>query len=237
MKAVILAAGPGTRMGKDFPQIPKSMLPMAGKPLIQDQIEHLKRFGILDFYINLHFLPEKISNFLGDGSKFGVNITYSFENKILGTSGALNNFKYYLDQSFIVLYGDIFTRIDFNKFLKFHKNKKSRASLLIHKTDHPEDSDLIKINDKNQIKDIYTSPHTESVSHTNYSSAAIYILEPNVLQYLPDKFSDFMEDFFPILLKKGINLYGYLSNEYSKDIGTPERYKIVQKEIEKLTKK
>ena len=231
MKAVILAAGFGTRMQKIFPLTPKSMLPVGGKPLIQDQIEYLKKFGIKDFYINLHFLPKKIKDFLGDGSNLGVSITYSLENKLLGTSGALNNFKDYLDEPFIVLYGDIFTRVAFHKFLKFHKSKNSQASLLIHKTDHPEDSDLVEINYKNQIKNIYTSPRTQSISHTNFSSAAIYILEPNVLQYLPDKFSDFMEDFFPLLLKKGINLYGYLSTEYSKDIGTPTRYEKVLQDL------
>ncbi|MBI2596894.1 nucleotidyltransferase family protein [Candidatus Daviesbacteria bacterium] len=224
MKAVILAAGPGTRMQKTFPQIPKSMLPVTGKPLIQDQIEHLKRFGIKDFYINLHFLPEKIKDFLGNGSKLGVKITYSFEDKILGTSGAINSFKDYLDETFIVLYGDIFTRINFNKFLLFHKNKKSQASLLIHETDHPEDSDLVIINNSNRILNIYTYPHQKPNINNKLSSAAIYILEPSVLRYLPDRFSDFMEDFFPLLLEKGGGLYGYLSNEYSKDIGTPERY-------------
>lgn len=227
MKAVILAAGLGTRMQKAFPFIPKPLLPIKGKPLIQDQIEHLKRFGIQDFYINLHFQSTKIKDFLGNGHKLGVNITYSFEKEILGTSGALNNFKKYLDGTFVVLYGDILTRVDINKFLLFHKNNKSQASLLIHKTDHPQDSDLIKIDNNNQIKNIYSSPHKHPVSSI-FSSAAIYLLEPAILQFLPEGPSDFMENFFPNLLKKGTSIYGYLSNEYSKDIGTPERYSIAK---------
>lgn len=234
MKAVILAAGVGTRMQKTFPLTPKSMLPVGGKPLIQDQIEYLKKFGIKDFYINLHFLPEKIKNFLGDGSRFGVKITYSLEGKLLGTSGALNNFKNYLNETFIVLYGDIFTRVDFDKFLQFHRSKNSQVSLLIHKTDHPEDSDLVGIDDKNLIKKIYTSPRTQPISHTDFSSTAIYILKPDVLKFLPKEISDFMEDFFPLLLQKGIKITGYFSNDYSKDMGTPTRYATVQKDVAKF---
>lgn len=230
MKAVILAAGLGTRMRSIFPQTPKPLLPIGDKPLIQDQIEHLKSFGVRDFYINLHFLPEKIKYLLGNGGKLGVNITYSFEKKILGTSGALKNFINSLDQTFIVLYGDIFTRIDFSKFIQFHKSKKSQASLLIHKTDHPEDSDLVVINNNNKINRIYLSPHQKPTPSAIFSSAAIYILEPNVLQFLPTGFSDFMEDFFPLLLKNGTKMYGYLSDEYTKDIGTPKRYEKVKQD-------
>lgn len=234
MNAVILAAGFGTRMEKTFPQTPKSLLPLNGKPLIQDQIEHLKKFGIEKFYINLHFQPNKIKDFLGNGRQLGINITYSFEDEILGTSGALLNFKEKLDSTFIVLYGDIFTRVDFSKFLQFHKKKRSKASLLIHQTDHPEDSDLVEINGNNQIINIYPSPHKELSTNINLSNAAIYIFEPSILQYLPYKFSDFMEDFLPILLEKGVGMYGYVSDEYSKDVGTPKRYDKVQSDIKIL---
>lgn len=230
MKAVILAAGLGSRMAKKFPDIPKSMLPIKDKPLIQDQIEHLKKFGIKDFYINLHFQAKKIKKFLGDGSKLQVNITYSLEKKLLGTSGTLNNFRHFLNETFIVLYGDIYTRVDLDQFLRFHKRKKSPASILIHKTDHPEDSDLIETtNDK--IINIYLSPHEQFNNKTNFSSAAIYILEPNILKFLKKGFSDFMEDFFPCLLKKKTNIHCYLSDEYTQDIGTPERYAKVKNDL------
>lgn len=231
MKAVILAAGLGTRMTKAFPFTPKPLLKIGGKPLIQDQIEHLKKFGIKDFYINLHFLPEKINDFLGDGSKFGVNITYSFEENILGTSGALNSFRSRLHKTFLVLYGDILTRVNVEEFLQFHRKKNSQASLLVHRTDHPEDSDLVELDYNNKICNIYTSPHSQPTLHTNFSSAAIYILEPEVLQYLPEGFSDFMENFFPKLLNQSLEIYGYVTKEYSKDIGTPKRYKQVLKDF------
>lgn len=235
MKAVILAAGIGSRMQKAYPRIPKVMLPLKDKPLIERHIEHLKKFGVVDFYINLHYLPELIKKHLGNGEKWGVRIHYSFEPVILGTSGALKNFLQELNETFIVLYGDIFTTLDIQKFYQFHRQKNSQATLLVHRTDHPEDSDLIAINDEGRIHKFYISPHNEPIKDINLSSAAIYILEPDVLKFTPEKIpSDFVEDMFPKLLEKGLRMYGYLSNEYSKDMGTPKRYEKVKKDFERL---
>lgn len=228
MKAVILSAGLGKRMHGLFPNTPKAMIPINGRPILEHHIKHLKKFGVKKFYINLHHLPEAIKDYFGDGDEFGVEIKYSFETKLLGTSGALVNFKDEFNESFIVLYADIFTSLDFGKFIKFHKKNNSQATLLVHKTDHPSDSDFVVIDKKHRITNFYFSPHKKPVTDTNLSNAAIYILEPEVLQFLPSFFpSDFMEDFFPVLLKKAVRLYGYASDEFSKDIGVPERYRKV----------
>lgn len=233
MKAVILAAGVGGRMQKQYPTIPKVMLPIGGKPVLEHHIERLKMFGVNDFYINLHHRPDIIKNYFGNGKKRGVRITYSYEPALLGTAGALLKLKKYLNKTFFVIYGDIFTRLNFQNFLDFHRRKKSDATLVVHRTDHPEDSDLVAINKDNRIYKFYTSPHVLPVRDTDLSSAAIYTLEPPVLKFIPDKIpSDFIEDMCPILLAKGINMYGYLSSEYSKDIGMPERYKQVREEVE-----
>ncbi len=235
MKALILAAGVGTRLQSTCPGIPKVMLPLGNKPLIERQIEHLKKFGILDFYINIHYLPELIKNHLGSGKKWGVRIHYSYEPVLLGTSGSLNNFVKDLDETFIVLYGDVFTIINLDNFVKFHKIKKSQATLLVHETDHPEDSDLVALDKKKKILKFYISPHKEKVINADLSSAAIYIFEPDVLNFIPEKIpSDFVRDMFPSLLKKGFKMYGYLSSEYTKDMGTPKRYEKVQKDFERL---
>jgi NDP-sugar pyrophosphorylase family protein len=228
MKAIILAAGLGTRMQKAYPNIPKVMLPIGGKPLLERNIAHLKKFGFNKIYINLYHLPDVIKNYFGDGQKLGVKITYSYEPTILGTAGALKKFKKYLTETFTVVYGDVFTTLNFSKMLKFHRNKKSQATLLVHTTDHPEDSDLVAIDKNDRIYRFYISPHKKPVKDTNLSSAGIYILEPEILKFLPKKIlSDFVEDFFPTLLKKKARMFGYLSKEYSKDLGTPERYQQV----------
>lgn len=235
MKAVILAAGLGTRMQKSFPNIPKVMIPIGGKPLLERSILHLKKYGFDEIYINLHYLPYKIKNYFGNGKKFGVKIIYSFEPQILGTAGALVNFKKYLTETFLVLYGDVFTILNLEKFLNFHRVKKGQATLLVHTTNHPEDSDLVKVNKEGRIVKFYLKPHKKPVADTDLSSAAIYDLEPEVLKFLPNKFStDFLHDFFPILLKKDLKLYGYISEEYTKDIGAPERYRNLEEVYEKL---
>lgn len=235
MKALILAAGVGSRMKSTYPGIPKVMLPLGSEPLIERHIKHLKKFGVLDFYINLHYLPEVIKKHLGNGEKWGVRIHYSYEPALLGTSGALTNFASDLDETFVVLYGDVFTTVDFDDFLKFHKKKNSQVTLLIHETDHPEDSDLIALDKGKKIYKFYISPHKEKVTNTDLSNAAIYILEPDVLKFIPHKIpSDFVEDMFPMLLEKGFKMYGYKSSEYSKDIGTSKRYEKVKKDFKSL---
>lgn len=228
MKAIILAAGLGTRMQKAYPGIPKVMLPIGGKPLLEQTINHLKKFGFDEVFVNLHYFPDVIKNYFADGKKFGVKIIYSYEPKILGTAGALINFKKYLDKTFAVIYGDVFTTLNFKKFLEFHKEKKSQTTLLVHETDHPEDSDLVAIDKQGRILKFYLKPHKKLPTDTNLSSAAIYLLEPAILKFLPKKIpADFLEDFFPFLLRKKFKLFGYLSHEYTKDIGTPERYRKV----------
>jgi len=233
MKAVILSAGLGTRMQSEFPGIPKVMLPIDGKPILEHHVRNLKKFGFDEFYINLHYFPEVIKNYFGDGKKWGVEIIYSFEPEILGTSGALVNFKKYLTQTFVVLYGDVYTTLDFQKFLGFHKRKKSKATLLVHTTDHSEDSDLVKIDEEGKIIKLYLKPHPKPATDTSLSSAAIYILEPEILKFLPTETpSDFMRDLFQRLLKKKIEMYGYQSEEFTKDVGTPERYETVKRVYE-----
>lgn len=229
MKAVILAAGIGTRMQATFPGIPKVMLSIGGKPLLEQSINHLKKYDFRQIFINLHYFPEVIKEHFGNGKKIGVEIVYSFEPKLLGTAKALVNFKKYLTETFAVIYGDVFTTLDFSKMLKFHKTKKSQVTLLVHETDHPEDSDLVAIDKTARIYRFYISPHKKLPKDTNLSSAAIYLLEPEILKFLPkNKPADFLEDFFPILLKKGFRIFGYESSEYSKDIGTPARYEKVK---------
>lgn len=233
MKAVILAAGIGSRMSQFYPGIHKAMLPIRGKPIFEWNIKHLKEFGFEEIYINLHFLPDQIRDFLGSGEKFGVKIKYSYEEKMLGTAGALASFKEELTETFLVLYADIITELNFKKFLEFHKKNNADVSILVHENDHPEDSDLAELDQAGRVVKFFNKPHQRKIAETNLSSAAIYFIEPAVLKYLPKKIpADFVHDFFPILLKKSVKMYGYLSHEYSKDAGTPERYQQVLKDME-----
>jgi len=135
MKAIILCAGRGERLRPLTDTIPKPMIPINNKPVLEYIINLLKKNGIKDIAINTSHLPEKIREYFGDGKKFGVKITYSFEPEMLGTSGALNNFRHFFNtnEPFLVFYGDNITNIDLKKMLEFHKQKNAIATLALRK--------------------------------------------------------------------------------------------------------
>jgi NDP-sugar pyrophosphorylase family protein len=232
MKALILSAGKGTRIKeitKD--EIPKVMLPIAGKPILEHHINLLRKYGITDMCINLHFKPEHIKKYFGDGSKFGVKITYNYEPELMGTAGALHGFKDILTETFVVFYGDIMNEVNITKFYKFHKSHESVATLVVHPSDHPEDSDTVELGENDRIKALHHKPGTREFGII--TSAACYILEPVVYKYLPEGKSDFVKDVFPKMIEAGEPVYGYNTDEYLKDMGTVERYMKVKARYEK----
>lgn len=235
MKVILLSAGRGERLGSLTNNSPKVMLSILGKPILEHQINWLKNFGFREFLINLHFLPQKIQDYFGDGEKFGIRINYSYEEELLGTAGAIFNFKPYLKETFLIVYGDVINRLDFKKLIDFHKKKKGVATLVIRETDHPKDSDLIKVDKNLKIIKFYSKPH-KNLPKTKFGNTGISILEPEILKYIPKRFTpplDLAQGIFPKLLKKGLILYGYPSSEYIKDIGTPERYQMVWEDFRK----
>lgn len=222
-KAIILSAGIGSRMGEITKTIPKVMLELAGKPLLQYNIELLKEYGVKEICINLHHIPESIKNYFEDGSKYEVKIHYNYEPLLLGTAGALSAFKNILTEDFFVIYGDVIGRISMEKLIRFHKLKKSDATLVIHLSSHPEDSDIIQIDKYKRIIDLIKKPGNRNFGIL--SSAAWYIVSPKIFNYLPEGKSDFIEDVFPRMIRSGLQLYGYETDELIGDVGTPERFK------------
>lgn len=233
MKAIILAAGKGTRLYPFTKTIPKVMIPFNGKPLLKLHIEHLKKNGIKDIYINLHYKPDYIKNYFRNGNILGVNITYSLEKELLGTAGALSNFRKHLTDRFVLLFGDLFTTLNFTKMEKFHVEKKASVTVAVHTTDHPKDSDLVSIGKNFRLKRIYSKPH-QILPDTRLSMAAIYIFEPKCLDLLPhDVPLDLTQDFLPILMERNKRIFCYNTGEFIKDIGTPKRYKAVLELLKK----
>ena len=230
MQAIILAAGKGTRLYPLTKKIPKVMIDIKGKPLIEHHILLLRKYGIKEIFINLFTLPEKIKNYFDDGKKFGVKIKYALETKLLGSAGALHNFKKKLRNDFFVLYGDVFIQVDLLQMLSFHKNKKSLFTLAVHKAKHPKDSDLVEFNQDKKIIRWLKVPHGKT---SGVNSAGLYIINEQVLKYLPKKVPfDFAHDFIPLLINK-IPLYAYQTEELMMDIGTPERYNKLLKSLSK----
>lgn len=231
MKLVILAGGKGTRLG--LKDIPKPMVQLMGKPLLEYQILLARKYGLKDIYILSGHLSNVIVDYFQDGSKWGVNIKHITEDKPLGTAGALKQLETILKEKFIVFYGDTVMDINLKKLIEFDKKKSdSSGTLIVHPNDHPYDSDLVEIDENNRIIAFHSKPHTEDMYYANLVNAALYLLSPEIFKYIDDSSaSDFGKDIFPQVIKNE-SLYAYKTSEYIKDMGTPERLKAVENDIE-----
>lgn len=236
-QAVLLSAGLGTRLRPLTDNIPKVMVPLAGKPLLQWHIEQLKNSGVKEFFINLFYLPDVIKSYFGDGSKFGVKINYVLEEpEILGTAGGIKNFDGMLGDQFFVLYGDTFYEVDYGRLADFYFSLKGAIGTgTVRKTDHPLDSDLAIIDKDGKITEFLIKPHKELPKNDYWGMSAPYIFSKKILEYIPPKkYYEIDHDLVPDLLGRGYNYYAYRlgGNEFRKDIGTMERYAAVQKYFE-----
>lgn len=230
MNIVIIAGGKGTRLG--LKDIPKPMIEIAGKPLLEHQINLAKKYGIKDIYILSGHLADNIINYFGDGSKWDVNITHIVEKQPLGTAGAIKQLENKIKDRFMVFYGDVIFDIDMKAFIDFDRAVDAIASIVVHPNDHPYDSDLVEINDGNIVTTFHSKPHDEDKYYRNLVNAAVYILSPEIFKYIPeDKTTDFGKDIFPLLLESKETIAAYKTAEYLKDIGTPERFEKVNNDF------
>lgn len=227
MQAVILSAGKGTRLSPLTKSMPKVMVPIKDKPLLEWHIEHLKKFGIKEIFINLHYLPDAITGYFKDGKKFGVRIFYSYEKNLLGTGGGVSQFREKLHGTFFLLYGDVFTNINIKKLYDFHLAKKADVTMVVSKTDHPQDSDLVSFFPDCRLNKLYFKPHRR-LPETPFSLSAVYMINTSVLPNLSKKPFALEKDFLAKLHKQGGSIFCYKTEELVKDIGTPERYEFVK---------
>ena len=234
MKAFILAAGLGTRLRSLGLEVPKVMVPIGGKPLLEHHLELFKRQGIREFIVNLHFLPEKITSYFGDGSRFGVSITYSHEPELLGTAGAVKKMESELrGESFIVFYGDNLVRVDFAPLLEFHRIRQAQATVALFASPEPWTGGVVETDSNGRVLRFVEKPDRKQVS-TNLISAGIFVLEPQVLDMIPaGQFYDFGRDVFPKLLAESRPVYAMAPKAYIQDVGTPERLARAQRDFEK----
>jgi histidinol-phosphate phosphatase family protein len=231
MKVVIVAGGKGTRIQSLAGEIPKAMIPINDKPVLEYQVELAKRYGYTDFLFLTGYLGDKIQAYFGNGSQWEVTINYYQETEPLGTAGAFAAVKDQLISDFWVFYGDTVMDFDMEKMLSFHKGHCADATLFLHPNDHPYDSDLVDMDANSHIYAFYPKPHGDSY-YRNLVNAALYILSPDMLNYIPSgKKSDFGKNVFPFALQAGANMFGYVSAEYIKDMGTPDRYEKVCNDV------
>jgi len=226
MKAMILAAGNGTRLRQITITQPKVLAPLNGVPQLQLVLNWLRTYGIREVAINLHHLGEKIADFCGDGSRFDMSITYSKEEQLLGTAGGVKKMQEFFNDTFIVVYGDILTDFNLNQMIRFHRLKQGLATILIQRLDDPRETGIIQMNEDGQIIDFVEKPQFGAKPGA-LTNAAIYILERSILDYIPDNSNtDFGHHIFPTLIRSGVDIYGYVlsHDEYLIDIGSWEHY-------------
>ena len=249
MKVIIMAGGKGTRIASVKSDVPKPMIPIAGKPILEWQIECLRRQGLTEITLVIGYLGHIIQEYFGDGAKFGVKIDYFVEDHPLGTAGAL--FKMNLKEDFLLMCGDVILDVDFKRFIDFHRTNKAWASLMAHPNGHPYDSSLLvteilppqvaggnPVDTHRVVK--WMNKEDERLYYKNRVNAGIEIISPELLQETmkhfvprhpetPDKI-DLDRDVLKPNIPSG-RIFAYDTPEYIKDMGTPDRYYEVEKDI------
>lgn len=205
----MLAAGEGTRLRPLTETLPKPMIPIAGKPILEHNINFLSRSGIHEIAINLHHCPEVVMNHFGDGSSFGVNITYSYEPELLGTAGAVKKLEGFFEGTFFVIYGDNLIDFDLNRLLSFHHEHQGIGTIVVHYRDEVSQSGVVSLDAYDRVTYFLEKPRAnQAISH--WVNAGVLVLEKQVFQYIPSGApSDFGREILPNLLAKGESLYGY----------------------------
>lgn len=231
VKAIIMAGGEGTRLRPLTCNIPKPMMSIMEKPVLQYTIELLKKHGIFDIGITLQYLPDEIINYFGDGKDFEVNITYFIEENPLGTAGSVKNAEDFLDDTFIVISGDALTDIDITKAISFHKEKSSIITLVLKDVDVPLEYGVVVTDKMGRVTGFLEKPSWGEV-FSDKVNTGIYILEPAIFKYFEKNLKiDFSNDLFPIALKENIPMFGYITEDYWCDIGNIEQYMSCQYDI------
>jgi len=235
MKVVIMAGGKGTRITSIARDIPKPMIKIEGKPVLEHEIECLRNQGFDDIILTVSHLGHIITDYFGDGSgvspstgkPFGVKIKYYFEEEPLGNAGALFKIKDQLTEDFLLLNGDVMFDVDFNRFVKYHKEKGGLVTLFTHPNNHPYDSGLIVADDEGVVHKWITKEEARTEYYRNRVNAGLHVISPKVLdKIINTQKVDLDRQLLKPLAGSG-KMFVYDSPEYVKDMGTPERYMAV----------
>ncbi|MCE1248990.1 MAG: NTP transferase domain-containing protein [Firmicutes bacterium] len=228
MKAVVMAGGEGTRLRPLTCNRPKPLVPLCNKPVMEYIIELLRDAGITQIVVTLHYLADEIVSYFGDGSEWGVQIMYSVEDEPLGTAGSVKMVEDYLDDTFIIISGDSLTDFNLPEIIKFHKEKKSLATITLTRVDNPLEFGVVITQEDGAIRRFLEKPSWGEV-FSDTINTGIYVIEPEVLKLMQKHGNyDWSKDIFPKLLEDEKPLYGYVTNGYWCDIGNIQQYRNAQ---------
>lgn len=231
MKALFLAGGLGTRLKPITDDLPKPMVPIMGKPLLERNIENLKKHGVDEIVLSTCYKPHKIEKYFEDGRKLGVKISYISEDMPLGTAGAIKNAQRFFNDTFLVFNADILSDIDISEMIRFHKETGALATIAVTQVDNPSAYGVIE-HDKNGFVTAFKEKPQPHESSSNLINAGVYIFEPQLLNEIPAGRAVSIErETYPLLLQKGFKIAVYNRCSYWLDLGTPEKYLKAHKDI------
>ena len=229
MRAVLMAGGSGTRLRPLTCDLPKPMVPILNRPIAEHIVRLLKKHHISNVIATLFYLPDAMRDHFQDGSALGVTMTYAVEeDQALGTAGCVKNVSDLLDETFLVISGDSITDFDLQAAIQFHRQKGAKATLVLTRVPNPIEFGVVITDESHRIVRFLEKPTTSEI-FSDTINTGIYILEPEVLDYIPANCEqDFSKDLFPLLLEKGEPLYGYVAEGYWCDVGHLEAYRQAQ---------
>ena len=211
--AMILAAGRGSRLGKITDTVPKCMIPLQGKPLLEHTVLWLKRFGVTELVINVCHLADAITSHFGDGSKLGVHIEYSREEELLGTAGSVRNVGGRFDGPFFVWYGDNISNCRLDRMWAHHAAHAPVVTMALHERPNPVQSGIVGLDGDDRVTRFLEKPKPEQI-FSKWVNTGILLMGKGIVERIPAGFCDFSKDVFPAMLASGEHLSGY---RYSDD--------------------
>lgn len=224
MKAIILVGGEATRLRPLTCNTPKAMVPVLNTPFLEHVIQHLSQHQVTEIVLALSQRQQSMENYFADGSQFGVRLHYSIEDIPLGTGGAVKNAEKYLDETFLMLNGDIFTDLDITTMMKFHRDRDAKITIARTPVEDPTSYGLIEADTQGRITRFIEKPDPNEIT-TNLINAGIYILEPDILTYIPPQVKFSIEHgLFVTLPNPKIPAWAYDYFTYWMDMGNPEKY-------------
>jgi NDP-sugar pyrophosphorylase family protein len=225
MKAMVLAAGVGSRLDPLTRTTPKPMVPIVNKPVIGHIVELLRAHGFREIIINLHYLGDQIKQYLGDGARFDVQITYSEEEQLWGDAGSIKRVESFFDDTFLVVGGDDLADMDLTRLVKTHREKRALATIALSLVDDPAEYGIVLLNERGRITRFLEKPKGE-VIFSNTANTGVYVFEPEVLELIP-RGTHYMlgNTLFPLLLSQKKPIYGHLTSSYWRDVGNLDEYR------------